>query len=153
MGYSIGTYITGWAMPDTPEDSENWLMGWQGQHGNDHQNIFNALNALEVAIGNPAYKLNIADLMFNPEELDGINEFMRENRFEHLQFYGWLNQLGASLPLIMSKPAITVLPSMNMSGPISEVSDDTWPVFMHQERVVHMLTLSAINQMYAAYGQ
>lgn len=152
MAFSISTYITGWALPTTSEkEVKGWLQKWQMQHSQDHENIFNALNSLEKALGNPQYKINMASLSFDPMVLDSANNFMTSNRFQHSEFYGWLNQLGAALSGY-GKPPIIVYPVMNITGPIMKLAGDMWALYMQQERITHMITLSAINQIYQAYG-
>lgn len=151
MGFSISSYITGWALPQEQDLAEQWLMEWQGQHSKDHENIYSALNSLQTALGNSAYKINMADLSFSPDRMDSIDNFLIANRFQHSEFYGWLNQLGAALAGYGKQPII-VYPKMNIVGPIMNVSGEMWSTFMGMERSTHMLTLSAINQIYGAYS-
>ena len=148
--FYISTYITGWSIPIEEKQAESWLDGWQGQHARDHQNIFSALNSLQVALGNDPYQVNQSELSFEKKDIESINNFLFNNRREHSEFYGWLNQLGAALAQY-AKPPIIVYPKMNITGPVLDNSLDMWSIFMGGERVSHMLTLSAINQIYAAY--
>ena len=149
--FRISTYVTSWAMPKG-QMTRQWLRDWQVQHAKDHNNIFNALNALNSALGNPAYEINNKRLSFDPSNLHTINDFMQESRFQHAEFYQWINQLGASLSTYGKTP-LSIKPDLNLTGPLVTITDKSWELFLQQERVIHMMTLSVINQLYAAYDK
>ena len=150
-GFQISTYITGWAMPKG-QMAEAWLRDWQVQHDKDHNNIYSALNSLNVALGNSEYEINKASLVFNPGDIKSINDFLQANKFQHNEFYQWLNQTGADLPKY-NKAVITIQPMTNPSGPLLKFDESAWGNFAQSERAVHLMQLSAINQIYLAFGK
>jgi hypothetical protein len=146
--FSISSYNTGWAMDD--EGSKEWLDKWQSQHYQDHQNIYSALQSLQDAVSSTQFALSFSQLGFDPDQTESVNEFMMSNRFQHSLFYQWLNDLGKYLSKF-NVPPVVVYPKVNITGPILEANNDMWSKFLEAEQQVHTLTMSGINQVYAAY--
>ena len=153
MSSICSQYITGYSIPRQFSQSSQleFMKRWQVQHSKEHDDIFNRLEGFQTSLSLPAYKINVASLSFQPEDPKSVNDFLFNNHFQHQEFYGWVNQLGALLPSY-GKPPLVVYPRLNPNTKTMKIDTKFFNGFLLSEQFVHTNLLAAINALYSAYG-
>lgn len=147
------SYISGFSIPQFFDDDvkKDYLRKWIMAHSQDHTNIFGILNNLEKELNEPLFEINEFSLFFDPATLDSFNNFLSKNSFQHQEFGGWINQIGATLPNY-DKPPLVYYTILNPLEKVLDLSLETYNRFLFQEYRVHVMVLSAINNLFRAFG-